>query len=368
MRERSVRPPDYLLNNFHLMEDLYTAYIKEGTRMSPVLHNRILKIAGIPAALLLLVIALLASINFGVADTDWRSIIEAYSQFNGTNEHLIIQQVRVPRALIAGAVGLSLGICGAVIQALTRNPLADVGIMGLNSGASLLVVAAVTFLSITSLSEYVWFAFLGAALSGVAVYALGSIGRDGLTPVKITLAGAAIGALASSFTHTILIANEKTMQEVLFWLAGSVEGRKLELLAQVFPYMAVAWVGAYLIAGPVHTLLLGDDVATGLGQRTVLVKLATGLLIVVLAGSSVAVAGPILFVSLVTPHLARSLVGPETRWVVVYSGLIGAVLLIAADIASRFIAMPREIPIGVMTALIGTPFFIYAARKGTFKK
>ncbi|GIP37641.1 siderophore ABC transporter permease [Paenibacillus sp. J31TS4] len=336
--------------------------------MSPLLSGRPSRLIGVAVGLALIALAVYASITLGMVTISWQSLTDAYSRFDGSNQQLVIRDVRVPRALIAAAVGTSLGMSGALIQALTRNPLADVGILGINNGASLFVVAAVSLLSVSSLSQYVWFAFAGAAVSGIFVYWLGSIGRNGLTPVKITLAGAAIGALASSFTHTLLLLNERTMQEVLFWLAGSVEGRKLELLVQVLPYLAIGWVVALIVAGPLHTLTLGEDVATGLGQRTVLVKLVTGLVIVVLAGSSVSVAGPILFVGLVTPHIARHLVGSNTRWVVLYSAMLGAILLLAADLAARFVAMPKEVPIGVMTALIGTPFFLYTARKGNFRK
>lgn len=335
--------------------------------MSTLLTTIPRKTAGLIFAFALLALAMAASVAFGVMQVGWHTIWDAYASFNGSNEHIVIREVRVPRAFIAAAVGASLGLAGTLLQALTKNPLADVGILGLNHGASLFVVAAVTFLSVSSLSQYVWFAFLGSAVTGVVVYALGSFGRDGLSPLKVTLAGAAIGALASSMTHALLLVHEKAIQEVLFWLSGSVEGRKLSLLVQVLPYMAAAWIGSLLLARSINTLLLGDDVATGLGLRTAWVKALTGLLIVVLAGSCVSVAGPILFVGLISPHLARYLVGTDMRWVIPYSGLIGSILLLAADISARFVAMPLEIPIGVMTALVGTPFFVYAARKGGVK-
>lgn len=335
--------------------------------MQALLSSRTSKLSGILVAFVLLLAAVWGSITLGVYRTGWDSLLEAFRNFNGSNEHIVIREVRIPRALIGTAVGASLGIAGTLLQALTRNPLADMGILGLNHGASLCVVAAVTFLQVSSLSQYVWFAFAGTAIFGIAVYMLGSLGRGGMSPLKITLSGAALGALASSFTHSILLIREKTMQEVLFWLSGSVEGRKLELLLEVLPFMAVGWAGAFLLAGPINTLLLGEDVAVGLGQRTAIVKLMTGLVIVLLAGSSVAAAGPILFIGLITPHLCRYLVGPDIRWVVVYSGLLGAVLLVTADIAARFAAPPNEVPIGVLTAFIGTPFFIYAARKGAMK-
>ncbi|MEJ8548051.1 FecCD family ABC transporter permease [Brevibacillus borstelensis] len=335
--------------------------------MKALLSNTYLKILGVGFFLLLLAYLSYASLVFGIVETSWHTAIEAFTQFNGSNEHIVIKEVRVPRVLNALAVGMCLGIAGTLLQALTRNPIADVELFGLNAGAAFFVVVAITFLGISSLTQFTWIAFLGSAVSGVVVYLLGSLGRDGMTPVKLTLAGAAITALAASARHGMMVLNEKSVDEVLFWLSGSVGGRKLEFLTALFPYMIVAWIAAFLLARPIQTLLMGDDVAKGLGQRTVMVKLAAGATIVLLSGSSVAVAGPIGFVGLVTPHLARFLVGIETRWVMLYSGLLGAALLLAADIGARFVAKPAEVPIGVMTALIGIPFFIYVARKGLDK-
>lgn len=335
--------------------------------MSALLSSNLRKILGVIIAILLLVYLSYASLIFGVIDTSWQTAIDAYTNFNGSNEHIVIKEVRVPRVLNALTVGFCLGLAGTLLQSLTRNPVADVELFGLNAGASLFVVFAVTFVGISNLTQFTWISFLGAAVAGFVVYLLGSLGRDGLTPVKLVLAGAAITALAASIRHGMMVLNEKAADEVLFWLAGSVGGRKLEYLTSVFPYMIVAWLAAFVLARPIQTLLMGDDVAKGLGQRTLLVKLATGIVIVLLSGCAVAVAGPIGFVGLVTPHLARFLVGIDTRWVMLYSGLLGSILLLIADIGARYIAMPSEVPIGVMTALIGIPFFIYVARKGLDK-
>jgi len=335
--------------------------------MSALLSSNLRKILGVIIAILLLVYLSYASLIFGVIDTSWQTAIDAYTNFNGTNEHIVIKEVRVPRVLNALTVGFCLGLAGTLLQSLTRNPVADVELFGLNAGASLFVVFAVTFVGISNLTQFTWISFLGAAVAGFVVYLLGSLGRDGLTPVKLVLAGAAITALAASIRHGMMVLNEKAADEVLFWLAGSVGGRKLEYLTSVFPYMVIAWIAAFVLARPIQTLLMGDDVAKGLGQRTLLVKLATGIVIVLLSGCAVAVAGPIGFVGLVTPHLARFLVGIDTRWVMLYSGLLGSILLLIADIGARYIAMPSEVPIGVMTALIGIPFFIYVARKGLDK-
>jgi iron complex transport system permease protein len=248
------------------------------------------------------------------------------------------------------------------MQGLTRNPLADPGILGIETGAALGVVAAVFFLKISSLHVYALFAFAGAALTAVAVYGLGSIGRGGPTPLKITLAGAALTALLSSLTTGMLIFNQRTLEEVRFWLAGSVAGRDLELLVQVAPYLLVGLALALALGRQITTLALGDDVAKGLGQRTGWVKGLAAVAAVLLAGGAVAVAGPIGFVGLVIPHAVRSLVGVDYRWILPYAALIGAVFLVVSDVAARLVLRPIELPVGIMTALIGGPFFVYLVR------
>jgi iron complex transport system permease protein len=332
--------------------------------MNALLQNTSARWLGFVVLLALLALGIFLSIVLGVVDTSWRTALDAYLHFNGSNEQIVIRDVRVPRALIAAAVGASLGLSGVLMQVLTRNPLSDPGIFGINSGASFFVVAAMTLFSFDSLTEYTWMAFLGAAVSGSVVYLLGSLGRDGLTPMKLTLAGAALAALFASFTNGLLLINQRALEEVLFWLSGSVAGRNLEMLTTVLPYLVIGWLGSFLMAGQLQTLMMGDDVAKGLGQRTVFVKAIAGLLVILLAGGSVAVAGPIGFVGLIIPHISRYLIGSRMLWTLVYSALIGAVLLLGADIGARLIAMPKELPLGVMTAIIGTPFFVYVARKG----
>ncbi|WP_332692946.1 FecCD family ABC transporter permease [Halalkalibacter lacteus] len=332
-----------------------------------LLQTKRAKVLGLLLGAVLFLLFICFSIVYGYTNTTWKTAIEAYTKFNGSNEHLIIQTVRMPRALIAAAVGASLGIAGALMQALTQNPLADPKIFGINAGASFFIVFAVSFFSITSLGMFIWIAFLGAAVAAITVYCIGSLGREGLTPMKFTLAGAAIWALFSSLTQGMLVLNEKALEEVLFWLAGSVQGRKLEYLQTVLPYMTIAWVGSLIIARHINLLSMGEDIAKGLGQKTGLIKLVTAVIIILLAGGSVAIAGPIGFVGIMVPHLARSFVGIDHRWLIPYCAIIGGCLLLLADISARYIIMPQEIPVGVMTAIIGTPFFIYIARKGLTK-
>lgn len=312
----------------------------------------------------LLLLCILGSILFGVTDIPFPKFIEAYQSFNGSNEHLIIRNTRVPRAFIAAAVGAALAVSGALMQALTRNPLASPSLFGINSGAALFIVIASGYLGVSGLQSFTWIAFLGAAVSAFSVYGLGSIGREGMTPVQVTLAGAAVTALFSSMTQGILLSNGKAFDQVLYWLVGSVAGRELSMLTTVLPYMLIGFAAALLISRHINILSMGEDVAKGLGQRTVLIKLGAAAVIVLLAGGAVSVAGPIAFVGLIIPHVTRFLIGTDYRWIIPYCAVLGAILLVGADLGSRYIAMPKEVPVGVMTAIIGVPFFVYIARKG----
>ncbi|TVY06971.1 FecCD family ABC transporter permease [Paenibacillus cremeus] len=312
----------------------------------------------------LLLAAMVCSVMFGVKNYSLQMIQSAYTQFNGSNEHLIITTSRVPRALIAAVVGGSLAVAGALMQAITRNPLASPSIFGVNAGAAFAIVVAVSFFNLSELKAFTWVAFLGAAVSAGGVYFLGSLGRDGLTPIKITLAGSAMTAFFASLTQGILLSNGKAFEQVLFWLVGSVAGRTMEMLLSVLPYMVIALILAVMLSPHINILAMGDDVAKGLGQRTILIKAAAAVVIVALAGGSVAVAGPVVFVGIIVPHIVRFLVGNDYRWIVPYCAIGGALLLVSADVGARFIAMPKEVPVGVTTALIGVPFFVYIARKG----
>lgn len=310
-----------------------------------------------------LLAAMLISVAFGAADVTPRETLSALFAFDETStSHLIIRTLRVPRVVIAALVGASLGVAGAIMQGLTRNPLADPGILGINAGAALGVVLAVFFLNIGSLSSYALFAMVGAALAAVVVYGLGSMGRGGITPFKLTIAGAAMAALLGSLTTGILIFNQRTMEEVRFWLAGSLAGRDLGLLLQVLPYLLVGLVLAIGLGRQITTLSLGEDVARGLGQHTGWIKGLAALTVVLLAGGSVAVAGPIVFVGLVIPHAVRFVAGADYRWILPWSALAGAIFLILSDLAARLLVRPMELPVGVMTALIGGPVFIYLVR------
>ncbi len=306
-----------------------------------------------------------ASMAYGYTSIRWSDVYESLWHYDkNSSAHIVVHTSRMPRAFIAAAVGASLAVAGALIQGLTRNPLSDPGILGINYGASFLIVFAVTQLSVSSLPALTGISFLGAAGAAIAVYAMGSFGRDGLTPLKIILAGAALSALFSSFTQGMLVLNEKGLGDVIFWLTGSVAGRSLEMLRSVLPLMIAGWVASLWIARHMNVLTMGEDAAQGLGQRTVFVKLAAGAIVVLLAGSSVAVAGPVGFIGLIVPMVARRLSGNDYRWLLPFNAVLGALLVLVADVAARFVIRPEELPVGVMTAVIGIPIFIAVARKG----
>ncbi|WP_227396457.1 FecCD family ABC transporter permease [Jeotgalibacillus aurantiacus] len=325
--------------------------------------SRLFVLLSMTGSFLLMCLLILASVRFGYQQTSFSQIIASFNAFDGSNEHLIIQSVRVPRALIAAAIGASLAVAGVLMQTLTKNPLASPSIFGINAGAGLAVVMGVTLFGVTSIQMFAVLAFIGAAVAMVSVYALGSLDQKGLSPLQLTLAGAALSALFGSVTQGLLVLNESALEQVLFWLAGSVQGRDLALLQTALPYLAAGFIIAMFFSRSFNVLAMGDDVANGLGVKTGVLKIWIGIIVVLLAGGAVAVAGPIGFIGIMIPHLARKWIGVDHRLLIPMSAFLGANLLLAADIAARYVIMPQEVPVGVMTAIIGTPIFIYIARK-----
>ena len=304
----------------------------------------------------------IASITWGAADIAYRDIYQAFTAFDGSTNHLIIRTVRLPRSLIAMLVGASLAVAGAIMQGLTRNPLASPGILGVNAGAAFAVVVGTFIFGSSSLNIYTWYAFAGAAIGAIAVYFLGSLGRGGLTPFNLTIAGAALTAFISSITSGILILSQRTLEEIRFWLAGSIAGRDMNLLLQVLPYICVGLILAIALGKQITILSLGEDTARSLGQSTGLIKILAAISIILLAGASVATAGPIGFVGLIVPHIVRFIVGVDYRWILPYSAILGAILMLIADLCGRLIIQPSELPVGLVMPLIGAPFFIYLIR------
>ncbi|MET0190668.1 MAG: iron ABC transporter permease [Pseudonocardia sediminis] len=326
-----------------------------------MLRSRFALLLGLVVCSAVLAVALLASVNFGTIRIGVTDVVRAFIDYDGSRDDLVIRTIRVPRALGAALVGACLAVAGAIMQGLTRNPLADPGILGINAGAAFAVVTGV-FVFGTPSSTYALVAFAGAAVAAALVYGIGSVGRGEMGPMRLAIVGAAVAALLSSFTTAMLILSEQTLDTIRFWLAGSLLGRDLALLQQIAPYACAGLLLALALSRRITALMLGDEVATGLGQRTGWTKSLAALAVVLLAGSAVAVAGPVGFIGLVVPHAVRFVVGLDYRWILPYSAVVGGIVLLAADIVSRVALRPQEIPVGVTTALIGAPFFIWLAR------
>ena len=281
------------------------------------------------------------------------------------NDHMVVRDLRVPRTVIGLLAGAALGLAGAIMQGVTRNPLADPGLLGVNAGASLAVVVGISFFGATQPGGFVWFAFAGAAAATAVVYAIGSSGRGGATPIKLALSGAALTAALTSVITLILVTDLDTLNLYRFWAVGSLVGRDLGTAAVVLPFLLVGAVLALLSGPGLNLLALGDDLARGLGQSVLRARIASALAIVLLCGSATALAGPLVFVGLVVPHLARRFSGSDYRWILAYSLLLGPVLLIAADVLGRLIALPGEIEAGLVVAFLGAPVLIAFARRST---
>ena len=303
------------------------------------------------------------SISFGAADIKLPVVWEAIFHFNpDLTQHQIILELRLPRVLGAAMVGACFAVAGAIMQGMTRNPLADSGLMGLNAGASFALAMCFAFFPGLPYMHLIMFSFLGAGLGAVLVYGVGSLARGGLTPVRLVLAGAAVTALLAALSEGIAL-YFRIGQDLAFWYAGGVSGTKWYQLQIMLPWIAGAIFGAMILSRSITMLSLGDEVATGLGQRTGLVKLAGAVIVLILAGAAVSVVGAVGFVGLIVPHLTRFLVGVDYRWIIPCSALLGSLLVVLADLAARMINPPYETPIGALIALIGVPFFLYLARK-----
>lgn len=262
-------------------------------------------VLGLGLGTLILLIILIHSVTLGARDIPLPTILASFTTFDNSFDHLVIQTVRLPRSLIALSVGAALAVSGALMQGLTRNPLAETGILGIEAGGALAVVISLFLFGSSSLTIYAGVAFLGAAIAAILVYFLGTLGRGGATPLNLTVAGAAMSALIASITTAILIVSQRTLEEIRFWLAGSLAGRDFDLFLQVLPFLSAGLVLAFLLSRQITTISLGEEVATSLGQQTFWVKLLTATSVVLLAGSSVAIAGPIGFIGLVVPHMSN---------------------------------------------------------------
>lgn len=315
------------------------------------------------AAAAALVVLCALSIAVGNRWIPLDQVIHAFTRPDDSEVVAIVRGLRVPRTALGLLAGAGLGLSGALMQAMTRNPLGDPGLFGVTAGAAFGIVAAIALLGLTSLYGYVWFAFLGALLASALVYLVGSVGRGGTTPVKLALAGVAVSALLGSFTAGLVLRDPVALNRYRFWSAGSLAGQDATTLLQVVPFLVGGLVLAFALAPALNSLALGDDVATALGRKVGRIRLAGALAVTLLTGAAVTVAGPIIFIGLVIPHIARMLVGPDHRWLLPLSALLAPILLLAADVAGRVVLRPQEVAVGVVTAILGAPFFIALVRR-----
>ncbi|KZE90561.1 FecCD family ABC transporter permease [Microbacterium sp. TNHR37B] len=322
------------------------------------------RLIGLVVAVGVLAAAACASLMIGSRAIDTATVWEAVTAFDGGNaEHVLVRELRLPRTVIGVVVGAALAVCGGLIQAFTRNPLADPGILGVNAGASLMVTFAVGVLGLQDPAGYVAFAMLGAFALTIVVYALGSVGRGGPTRLKLTLAGVALGAACSGVTSALVLENETTMQAIRFWGVGSIGGRSLAEVARAMPLIVAGLVLAMMCARALNVLALGDELSHTLGARPQLTRVAVVIAITVLAGTSVAAAGPIAFVGIMIPHAVRWFTGPDQRWILAYSMALGGAFLLVADVLGRLVLPSGELRVGIVTGLLGAPVLIALVRR-----
>lgn len=310
-----------------------------------------------------LVVAVVASLTLGARGVVPATVLDALLAPDPADGDQLVVRARMPRTVAGVLVGAALAVAGTAMQGLTRNPLADPGLLGVNAGAALAVVVAIGVFGVSTLTGYVWFAFLGAAVAAVVVYGVASIGREGATPVKLALAGAAVAAGLGSLVQTVLVAQPDTFDRYRFWQVGSVAGRGWDVVADVAPFLAVGLLLTLGLGPVLNGLALGEDVARGLGQRVAATRALTALGVVVLCGAATALAGPIAFVGLVVPHVVRGLTGPDYRWILPLSVVLGPALLLSADVIGRLVLPPGEVEAGVMAALVGAPAFVWLVRR-----
>lgn len=322
------------------------------------------RLAGIVALGVILGCAVILSLMVGAKSIPAATVIDALINADPSEtNHLIVRELRVPRTIVGLAVGAALGVAGALMQGLTRNPLADPGLLGVTAGASLAVVLAIWVFGFGSIQQLVWFAFIGAALSSVLVYALGAVGSGGANPVRLALAGAAMNALLFAMTRAVTLLDQATLDQFRFWAVGSLAGRDRQVATDMAPFILGGLVLALAVSRRLNALALGEDLARSLGVRIGTTRALTGVAVTLLCGAAVAAAGPIAFVGLVVPHAMRAWFGPDQRWLIPASALAGPAMLILSDTVGRVIARPGEVQVGIMTAAIGGPAFVVLVRR-----
>lgn len=334
---------------------------KEGTGFA-ISNTR--RLTGLLLGLAMLVAVSLASLLIGARSVTVSTALDALFAYDSSlAEHIIIRDYRLPRTLLGLLCGAAFGVSGALIQAATRNPLADPGILGVNAGAAFFVTLAVGLFGFHSIDAYLWFAFLGAILVTLAVYALGATGRDGATPVRLVLAGVALSAVLGGIGSAITLLDPQAFDSMRFWSIGSVAGKNMEIVVAVAPFIGFGLLIALIAARPLNAVALGDDLARSLGANIFRARILTLIAVTLLAGAGTAAAGPIGFVGLMVPHVVRWFTGPDQRWIIPMTMIYAPVLLLTADIAGRLVLFPGELEAGIVTAFIGAPVLILLARR-----
>ncbi|WP_051467026.1 FecCD family ABC transporter permease [Actinomadura oligospora] len=286
----------------------------------------------------------------------WRGLTDP-----GTDAYTVVHQMRLPRTLLGLVVGAALGLAGALMQSLTRNPLGDPGLLGINVGAAAAVVTGISFLGVTSFAGYVWLAFAGAGVVAVLLYGIG--GGRGATPARLALAGAAVNAALYAYVSAVELLDTASLDRMRFWTVGSLAAAQTSTVQKVTPFVLVGVVLALALARPLNALAMGDDTARALGARPALVRGAGIVAVTLLCGAATAACGPIVFLGLMVPHLVRAVVGPDLRLLLPYSALAAPVLMLVADVLGRVVARPSEVQVGVLTVVLGGPFFLYFVRR-----
>ncbi|WP_221470054.1 iron chelate uptake ABC transporter family permease subunit [Allocatelliglobosispora scoriae] len=318
---------------------------------------------GLLVGLGLLVLIALLSIWVGARELGFTSVWRVLWHPDSSIDSTIIRELRVPRTLLGLEAGVALGLAGALMQGLTRNPLADPGLLGVELGASAAIVVAIAYLGVVTAAGYVWFALAGAAAVSVLVYLLGTAGRGRASPERLVLAGTAIGAALGSLVYAITLLHPAAFNAYRFWVVGSLNGRPMEVVVQLAPFVVVGVLVALSLAQPLNAMALGDEAGRALGVHIGRTRALGALAVTLLCGAATAGAGPITFIGLIVPHGVRMLVGPDQRWVLPYSMVLAPILLLGADIAGRVVARPAELEVGIVVVAIGAPIFILLARR-----
>lgn len=311
----------------------------------------------------MLVVILFLSLAVGAKAVPPGEVLAELFAYDGSADHVVVQDLRLLRTATGLLVGISLGLSGAMIQALTRNPLADPGILGVNAGAGFAVVVGVAVFGVVDIQGYIWFAFAGAVASTVAVYLIGSAGRVHATPLRLTLAGVALGAVLGGISAGITLLLPNVFDSMRVWNAGTLSNRTWDMAGTVTPVILAGVLLAVLMARPLNSMALGEDLARSLGTDINRTRIGVIVAVTLLCGAATAAAGPIGFIGLMIPHVARWIVGPDQRWIMAYTMVMAPALLLGSDIVGRLIVQPAELQVGIVTAFIGAPVLIFLIRR-----